>query len=183
MRPTKLTLTAFGPYAAEQTIDFDVLGESGLYLITGDTGAGKTTIFDAITFALYGEPSGGGFRKTGSLHSNYAEHSDPTRVTLEFVNDGKIHCFPRDEIQKSQRGRKILADRSADNLPRWHGKAHRQLQKQGREKPRDQGYSRDRQGAVLPDRNDSAGEIPGGAQCRNGKAARDIPPDFQNRYL
>lgn len=96
MRPTKLTLTAFGPYAAEQTIDFDALGESGLYLITGDTGAGKTTIFDAITFALYGEPSGGGFRETGSLHSNYAEHSAPTRVTLEFVNDGKKYTVSRE---------------------------------------------------------------------------------------
>ncbi len=96
MRPTKLTLTAFGPYAAEQTIDFDVLGECGLYLITGDTGAGKTTIFDAITFALYGEPSGGGFRETSSLHSNYAEHSAPTRVTLEFVNDGKKYTVSRE---------------------------------------------------------------------------------------
>ena len=96
MRPTRLTLTAFGPYAAEQTIDFDALGECGLYLITGDTGAGKTTIFDAITFALYGEPSGGGFRETGSLHSNYAEHSAPTRVTLEFVNDGKKYTVSRE---------------------------------------------------------------------------------------
>ncbi len=96
MRPTKLTLTAFGPYAAEQTIDFDALGECGLYLITGDTGAGKTTIFDAITFALYGEPSGGGYRETGSLHSNYAEHGAPMRVTLEFVNDGKKYTVSRE---------------------------------------------------------------------------------------
>lgn len=96
MRPIKLTLTAFGPYATEQTIDFDALGECGLYLITGDTGAGKTTIFDAITFALYGEPSGGGFRETGSLHSNYAEHGAPTRVTLEFVNDGKKYIVSRE---------------------------------------------------------------------------------------
>lgn len=96
MRPTKLTLKAFGPYTTEQTIDFDVLGECGLYLITGDTGAGKTTIFDAITFALYGEPSGGGFRETGSLHSNYAEHSAPTKVTLEFVNDGKKYTVSRE---------------------------------------------------------------------------------------
>ncbi|MDE7194997.1 MAG: SMC family ATPase, partial [Oscillospiraceae bacterium] len=96
MRPTKLTLTAFGPYANEQTIDFDALGECGLYLITGNTGAGKTTIFDAITFALYGEPSGGGFRETGSLHSNCADHSTPTRVSLEFVNDGKKYTVSRE---------------------------------------------------------------------------------------
>ncbi|MBO4835842.1 MAG: AAA family ATPase, partial [Lachnospiraceae bacterium] len=71
MRPVRLTMSAFGPYAEETVVDFSLLGESGLYLITGDTGAGKTTIFDAITFALFGEASGGA-RDAKTFRSKYA---------------------------------------------------------------------------------------------------------------
>ena len=58
MRPIKLIISAFGPYAGRETLELDKLGENGLYLITGTTGAGKTSIFDAIAYALYDSPSG-----------------------------------------------------------------------------------------------------------------------------
>ena len=94
MRPVKLTMSAFGPYAEKTVIDFDKLGEKGLYLITGDTGAGKTTIFDAITFALYGESSGG-VRKNSMLRSKYAKAETPTEVDLVFVKGGKEYSVKR----------------------------------------------------------------------------------------
>ncbi len=83
MRPLKLTISAFGPYAGEVVLNMRALGESGLYLIGGDTGAGKSTIFDAISFALYGEALTVG-RKGESLRSRYAKPSDKTFVELTF---------------------------------------------------------------------------------------------------
>lgn len=90
MRPVKLVLSAFGPYAARTEIPMDALGSRGLYLITGDTGAGKTTIFDAITFALFGEPSGQN-REVSMLRSKYAEPEVPTEVILSFMYGGKMY--------------------------------------------------------------------------------------------
>lgn len=84
MRPVRLTMSAFGPYAEKTEIDFEALGSQGLYLITGDTGAGKTTIFDAIVFALYGEASGD-VRRADMFRSKYAREDVPTYV--EFVFD------------------------------------------------------------------------------------------------
>lgn len=94
MRPITLTISAFGPYAGETVIDMDKLGKSGLYLITGDTGAGKTTIFDAVTYALYGEPSGGN-REAKMLRSKYAKPETPTYVELTFEYADKIYTVRR----------------------------------------------------------------------------------------
>ena len=94
MRPVKLTIVGFGPYAGAQELNFEDLGNSGLYLITGDTGAGKTTIFDAITFALFGEASGEN-REPGMLRSKYAKAEEPTYVELTFAYDGKEYRIRR----------------------------------------------------------------------------------------
>lgn len=94
MRPIKLKISAFGPYAGVTEFDFDKLGKGGLYLITGDTGAGKTTIFDAITYALYGEVSGSN-RDASMIRSKYADDSTPTEVELNFSYHGKEYTVKR----------------------------------------------------------------------------------------
>ena len=94
MRPIKLTVSAFGPYAGKTVLDLDKLGANGLYLVTGDTGAGKTTIFDAITYALYGEASGDN-REPSMFRSKYAEADTPTEVELVFSYAGKTYTVKR----------------------------------------------------------------------------------------
>jgi exonuclease SbcC len=94
MRPLKLKISAFGPYSGVTEFDFSKLGTGGLYLITGDTGAGKTTIFDAITYALYGDPSGNN-RDVSMLRSKYANESTPTEVELTFSYRDKEYTVKR----------------------------------------------------------------------------------------
>lgn len=97
-------MSAFGPYADHTEIDFERLGGQGLYLITGDTGAGKTTIFDAIVFALYGEASGD-VRKADMFRSKYAKEDVPTFVTFTFEYRGKRYQVKRNPEYQRPKGR------------------------------------------------------------------------------
>lgn len=94
MKPLKLNLSAFGPYADLTEIDFEKFGTTGLFLITGETGAGKTTIFDAISFALYGEVSGEN-RGEDILRSDFAKPDTETYVKFTFENQGKLYEIKR----------------------------------------------------------------------------------------
>lgn len=104
MKPIKLTMSAFGPYAGNTEIAFERLGGRGLYLITGDTGAGKTTIFDAIVFALYGEPSGE-VRRADMFRSKYASEMIPTYVEYVFEYRKKRYTVKRNPEYQRPKGR------------------------------------------------------------------------------
>ena len=88
MIPIELELEAFGPYAERTQISFEQFQENGLFLICGDTGSGKTTIFDAITFALYGQASGQ-VRDSAMFRSKYADTATETFVELELSYQAK----------------------------------------------------------------------------------------------
>ena len=89
MKPLKLTMKAFGAYADETVVDFNQL-KNGLFLITGDTGAGKTTIFDAMVFALFGKASGTN-REYRMFHSDYVDKGVDTEVTFTFSHNGQVY--------------------------------------------------------------------------------------------
>lgn len=181
MRPLKLTLSAFGPYAGKTEIDLSRLGDSGLYLITGDTGAGKTTIFDAITFALYGSPSGGD-RKSDMLRSKYALPGAKTFVTLEFLYNGKKYTVTRNpeytrpalrgggETKESANAELIRPDGSAITKTKPVTAAIRDLL----------GVDRDQfcQIAMI-----AQGDFRKLLQAEHRGASGNLPPHFRHRFL
>ena len=104
MRPLRLEMTAFGPYPKEVILDFAVLANQSMFLITGPTGAGKTSILDAIVYALYGQTSGG-LRDGSDMRSDYADATTPTAVVFEFqVGDHRYRMerTPKQELQKKR---------------------------------------------------------------------------------
>lgn len=116
MRPINLTMSAFGPYAGAQVLDMAQLGAEGLYLVTGDTGAGKTTIFDAICYALYDEPSGAS-RDARMMRSTYADVDTDTYVELTFDHMGKTYRVKRNpsyERRKKKGEGTTLQDATAE---------------------------------------------------------------------
>ena len=119
MKPLYLTMSGFGPYGGEETIDFTddpengIFRGSGIFLVTGDTGAGKTTIFDAISFALYGVGSAGKERRESpSFRSDYALPEQKTFVDYTFIQKGKTYRIVRnpDYMRKSKRGDRMTKE-------------------------------------------------------------------------
>ena len=105
MKPVKITMNAFGPYAEKTVVDMEKLGGQGLYLITGDTGSGKTTIFDAVCYALFGSASGDS-RKPDMFRSKYADDSEKTYVEMIFEYNGvryRVHREPK-QLTPKKRG-------------------------------------------------------------------------------
>ena len=120
MKPLRLTMQAFGPYSGTETIDFTRLGEAPLFLISGPTGAGKTSILDGICFALYGDSSGG-LRGGRTLRSDFADPKTATQVTFSFALGGKEYRVQRSPIQElpKQRGEGFTTKQPEAHL--WDG--------------------------------------------------------------
>lgn len=117
MRPLRLTMSAFGSYGGEETIDFTKM-ERGIFLISGDTGAGKTTIFDGIMYALY-DVTSGGRRESSMMRSQYAGASDRTFVEFTFACQGEIYRilrnpeYERESLRKGKDGAVKMAKERA----------------------------------------------------------------------
>jgi len=121
MRPIRITFSAFGPFPGDQEIDFERLGQQGLFLITGPTGAGKTTVLDAMVYALYGEAAGAREGQTGSLRSHFADESDPTRVIFEFAIGDDVYRVERSPEQEraAKRGTGTATQAAEASLQRF----------------------------------------------------------------
>lgn len=117
MKPLFLTLSAFGPYAGLEQVDFSQFGAGGLFLITGDTGAGKTTLFDAISYALFGEVSGE-YRLPDRMRSDFAAPGTPSFVELRFSHRGEIYTARRElaYLRPAKRGAGKLVQQPGDAL-------------------------------------------------------------------
>jgi len=104
MKPIKLIISAFGPFAGEAEVDFTRFERDGLFLLSGETGAGKTTVFDAISFALFGEVSGA-TRGTDFLRSDFAKPERPTYVELEFEHNSETYRIRRSPVYMRPKAR------------------------------------------------------------------------------
>lgn len=125
MKPIKLEICAFGPYADKTVVDFSLLGDNGIYLITGETGAGKTTIFDAIVYALYGKASGSARSQNTMFRSKYADPAILTYVEFTFFYHGKeykVRRVPEQERPK-KRGDGMTKENAAAELYFSDGRA------------------------------------------------------------
>ena len=117
MRPVKLVMSAFGPFAGREEVDFAALGRRGVFLITGSTGAGKTSIFDGITFALYGRTSGSD-RENSGLRSDYADSKAATYVELEFEHRNELYKIRRvpPYMRRKKNGKGMTEEKSSAEL-------------------------------------------------------------------
>lgn len=117
MRPIQLILCAWGPYKGMEVIDFEQIGEKGLFLITGPTGAGKTTVFDGISYALFGDVSGS-VREKDSLRSDFADGDVNTYVTLTFSHKGHVYEIYRNPkyTRPRKRGEGVTEEKEKADL-------------------------------------------------------------------
>lgn len=118
MKPLKLTMTAFGPYAGTQVVDFRVLGERSFFMIHGPTGAGKTTILDAICFALYGETSGNE-RKSEQMPSHHTRSNTYTQVTFDFMLGNDLYRVMRSLKRKRSKNKDAELSYEPDKAVLW----------------------------------------------------------------
>ena len=103
MMPEWLSFEAFGPYVKKQEIDFRSFEKAGLFLIHGKTGAGKTTVLDAMTYALFGESSGGGRGDIAAMRSDFAADRQNTKVDFIFRTNGRQYRFTREVRVRTKR--------------------------------------------------------------------------------